>query len=191
MTGTASSNVHLPKGNIVRVRPARASDAPGLRALFFRLSDGTRYRFFGVGMPALPHFADRVVSLGLPHDPHAYALVAEVTGTPIGIARFDQRTGGCEAEIGLLIEDAWQHQGIGTRLLMRLAAEASLRAITHFTAHVIGENQRAVWFVKNVFPEAQVQWAAGVFDLSMCLSTNVEHLALKKNNVSVSLPVIT
>ncbi len=165
-----SVRLHLTNGAVLRVRPSSASDALGLRALFFRLSDGTRYRFFGVGLPARPDFADRVVTLGLPLDSQAYVLVAEVHGVPIGIARFDPLAGGCDAEIGLLIEDAWQNQGVGTQMLMQLAAEARRRAMTHFTAQVIGDNQRALRFVRHVFPEVRVKWAAGAFDLRMCLT---------------------
>jgi RimJ/RimL family protein N-acetyltransferase len=141
-----------------------------LRDLFGLLSATTRYRYFGLGIPGLPAFAERVVALGMAREPRAYALVAECPGGIIGVARFNQDNEAPEAVIGILLADAWQSRGIGTRMLIQLAEAARLRSITHLKAQVIGENQRALRLVRKVFPGAKITWDDGAFDLRMCLS---------------------
>jgi GNAT superfamily N-acetyltransferase len=50
--------------------------------------------------------------------------------------------GADEAEIALVVEDGWQHRGLGTILLSALLEHAESRGITRFLAYVLADNQR-------------------------------------------------
>lgn len=160
---------HLPNGDVIRLRTARQADASALRQLFFQLSDATRYNYFGVGIPRLPAFAERVVALGMTDGHLDFAAVAEARHGLVGVARFARSAIDPVADIGILLADAWQSQGIGTQLLIQLAQAAQQRAIGHFRAQVLGENRRALRLVRRVFPEARVTWSSGAFEVAICL----------------------
>jgi GNAT superfamily N-acetyltransferase len=51
-------------------------------------------------------------------------------------------SGGGSAELGVLVEDAWQQHGIGRHLVARLIAVAHARHITEVTASVLTQNAR-------------------------------------------------
>ena len=68
------------------------------------------------------------------------ALVAEVDGTLIAVARFDRHEGTTEAEVAFVVADEYQHHGIGSLLLDELVLAASERGITTFLADTLSEN---------------------------------------------------
>lgn len=150
----------------VRVHEAHWDDVARLREMFFGLSAETRYWYFGVGAPATDYWADRLASLGAPA-PEAYALVAESPLGVIGVARYVIDATGRYAEIGLVLTDAWQSQGLGTHMLLCLCDIARKQALDGFSAHVMGENRRALRLVRRVCAAAQFSWASGDFDVRM------------------------
>jgi RimJ/RimL family protein N-acetyltransferase len=158
--------VRLKNSAAVRLRAARDADSARLLRLFYRLSDDTRYWYFGVGAPATPDWAARLVALGQPA-PCAFALVAETEGEIVGVARYVAGAAGHYAEIGMVLADAWQAQGLGTRMLCGLHAVARRQAIAGFSAHVMGENRRALRMVRRVFAQAQITWTQGDFEVVM------------------------
>ena len=68
------------------------------------------------------------------------ALVAEVDGTLIAVARFDRHEGTTEAEVAFVVADDYQHHGIGSLLLDELLSAARERGITTFLADTLLEN---------------------------------------------------
>ncbi|MGH3211794.1 MAG: GNAT family N-acetyltransferase [Trebonia sp.] len=127
------------------VRRAGASDRAALRSMFERCTPSTRYRRFHGPVKAIP---ERYLADALSGSAFHYALVAwhDATPFPYGdpVASAGAAPGvavalaSCRvieegaAELGLLIEDAWQRQGLGTRLLRELvtyAGRAGLRVL--------------------------------------------------------------
>jgi len=124
------------------VRRAVAADRAALRAMFARCADETRYRRFHGPVKMMP---ERYLTDALSGTPFHYALVAYPRPVAdLGTSHPGGRDGGvvalasCRtvdegaAELGLLIEDAWQRRGLGTRLLRDLvtyAAGAGLRVL--------------------------------------------------------------
>jgi RimJ/RimL family protein N-acetyltransferase len=48
------------------------------------------------------------------------------------------------AEVGLVVRDEWQRQGIGTALAARLMLAAEARGFDRFVAHVLWENSAVI-----------------------------------------------
>ena len=166
----ATTDVRLTDGALVSLREARA-DAPRLRTLFYTLSDTTRYLYFGAGVPRNSIWAEHVAQLGTARECASFALVAETAGALVGVARFDRATGGSHAEIGILLTDAWQSRGLGQAVVARLQAEATRRALTGFTATVLGENRRALRLLRRAFPTMHATWSFGQYTLDMPFET--------------------
>lgn len=57
---------------------------------------------------------------------------------------------GGSAELGVLVEDAWQRHGIGRQLVTRLVAAAPARQITELTASVLTQNAAAADLLRQI-----------------------------------------
>jgi GNAT superfamily N-acetyltransferase len=57
---------------------------------------------------------------------------------------------GSSAELGVLVEDAWQRHGIGRHLVAHLIAAAPARQITELTASVLAQNGKVADLLRHV-----------------------------------------
>jgi len=133
-------NVILRDGTAVHLRPIRPDDGPGLLALYDRLSPESLYfRFFAVpGKDAGK--AEYLVQVD--YDKR-YAVVAEVAGAIVGVARWERLSDRpSHAEVAFTVADDFQGRGLGSLLFQRLATLARARQITVFTAEVLKNNER-------------------------------------------------
>lgn len=162
-----SVTARLRDGASVHLRGATAADPPRLREMFFELSDTTRYLYFCAGVPQTEYFAERVAALAQADQLASYAMVAEVESAIVGVARFDRDARGERAEIGILLTDAWQSRGLGGEVVARLRAVAERRALSGFTATVLGENDRAIRLLRRAFPGMRASLAYGQYTLVM------------------------
>jgi GNAT superfamily N-acetyltransferase len=128
----------LDDGTPIGFRPIRPDDAPALAEFHAGLSATSVYlRFFG----AHPRLSEREVARFTHVDYHdRLALVALVAGRLTGVARYD-RLEGDEAEVAFVVADDFQHHGIGTMLLERLADAARRRGVATFFAQTLAENR--------------------------------------------------
>lgn len=158
--------VRLRDGASVWLREACADEA-ALREMFFTLSDSTRYLYFRAGVPRNEIWAAHVAQLGRAEGDGSYALVAEAGGRLVGVARFDRAGSDPRAEIGILLTDAWQSRGLGAEVVARLREEATRRALSGFTATVMGENYRAMRLLRRAFPSLRASFGYGQYELDM------------------------
>lgn len=133
--------VPLVTGEHAILRPIRPDDAPRLQALAQRLTPETRYRRFFSHRRTLPaaealHFAQVDAQTRL-------AIVAE-RPTPagpelIGVARCDVVDPDTPqtASVAMVVEDQFQHAGLGRALLHALVAAARRQGITRFEGDVL------------------------------------------------------
>src|SRR5664280_3722988 len=86
------------------------------------------------------------------------ALVAMCDGAVVAVARYDW-TGAADdqAEIAILVEDAWQRRRVGTTLLPLLTDLAIDRGVRVFTATVLANNTAVAQFLRRVFPSVIVR----------------------------------
>ena len=143
--------VTLRDGSRVRLRPIRATDAPGLVALYDHLSRDTRYhRFFSVMQRLPPDWARLHATVDYRS---RLALVAEAPGDPdtlIAVARYEPAGAPDTAEVAFVVQDGWQDRGLGTILFSELLAAAALNGVRHFRAWVLADNRRMLDLVARL-----------------------------------------
>ena len=124
------------------VRPVHAGDAERVRRLFERLSPESIYRRFFTLFPAPPANVVRHLT-ALDHSDHE--ALAVLDGQEIvALASWDRLApAAAEAEIAVLVEDGWQHKGLGRALVRMLSGEATRRGITVLKATVLADNHPA------------------------------------------------
>ena len=129
----------LTKATELEVRPVEMADAERLGRLFDRLSAETVYRRFFTLFPKPPQ---RVLSYLAAADHDDHERLAVLDGDEIvAVASWDRPIHGSDAaEIAILVEDAWQHRGLGRFLMRRLTSEAAEHGMTTLTATVLTEN---------------------------------------------------
>jgi GNAT superfamily N-acetyltransferase len=139
--------VALRDGTVVRLRPVRAGDEPGLRALLERLSpESRRLRFFDAAAD-LDRKAGWAASQG---GGRGFGLVA-LAGSPkriVGHAACVGEAGG-RAEIAFEVEDALQGRGLGRLLLRELLLAARAAGVDLLLALVDPSNRRMAELLRH------------------------------------------
>ena len=132
------ANVTISLGRLL-VRPIRPGDAAELVRFHDGLSKESQYlRFFGTH----PHLSAREIERFTVVDyRNRLALVIELDGSLIAVARFDRLEGTTTAEVAFVVADAYHHHGLATMLLHRLAEAALDRGIDRFFAETLPMNQ--------------------------------------------------
>ncbi len=117
-------------------------DADRVRRLFQRLSPESIYRRFFTLFPAPPASVLRRLTT-VDHGDHE-ALAVLDGDEIVAIASWDRPAhAAAEAEIAVLVEDAWQHKGLGRALVRMLTGDAARHGITVLNATVLADNHPA------------------------------------------------
>ncbi len=134
------SDVVLRSGSTLRLRPIRPSDTVRLLEFERRLPAGSPYfRFFGAAGPA------EAAAAGACRADYRdrFGYVGEGGGRIVAVAHYRRDPSDpALAEVTFAVEGALQGQGIGTRMLERLAEIARERGIRVFEAQAGGTNPR-------------------------------------------------
>ena len=125
------------------VRLARASDRGAVRAFLSRLSPRTiQARYLSSAVPLDEERADLELRRLFDNPAPERTVVLAMFGPEVrGIGEFTVE-GDDQAELGLLVEDAFQGRGIGKGLLRALQRLAAQRGIEAFTGDVGHTNSR-------------------------------------------------
>src|SRR2546427_9587878 len=89
------------------------SDAGLAVSLFHRLSPESVYRRFHSPVVRAEYFTSLLLRLDH-HDREAVAAVED--GELVGVAQYSRRAGSGHADLAIVVADAWQRQGAGTRV---------------------------------------------------------------------------
>jgi len=119
------------------LRPAVPDDAPRLVAMFERCGPASRYGRFLAPLQHFPaaHLVDVVRSSPLRR---SWVIDDLERGQVIGVASWF-RNQVHAAEVGLLVEDGWQRQGLGTALLDEVVVSARTARITTLVATTLAD----------------------------------------------------
>ena len=132
----------LDDGARVRLRLTRPSDAVLVRDFLERLSPETRQRRFLVAMPQVSESTVRHFTFYDPRERITFAATApgDLGERIVGLADA-AFTGTGLAEIGVVVSDEHQYQGLGKLLSEAVASIAIKRGATHLKAQMLAGNQ--------------------------------------------------
>jgi GNAT superfamily N-acetyltransferase len=152
--------------SLVRTRYAARDDTPAVLDLYERCSRETLRRRFHQPLARVP---ERLVR-GLVEPPHGWSLLAEQGEAVVGH--------GCAAplsattvEVGLLVDDAVQGTGVGTRLVRDLAASAAARGFAGLVCSVEPDNEAVLRTVRRAGLDGTPAYVDGVVEIRVELPT--------------------
>lgn len=154
-----------PGGGEVAVRRAAERDRAALAQMLARCSSQTRYRRFHGHVKAFP---DRFLTEAISGDPVHFALVGEAgDGSVVAFANC-RTVAPRAAELGILVEDAYQRLGIGAALLREIADYARRSGLTMLKAQVLGEQG---WLIRLLagYGACESVSTRGVLDVTLLL----------------------
>jgi len=137
----------LKNGEPVVIRPIRPEDEPLLIRLHQALSERTVYlRYFQPLKLSQRTAHERLTRICFIDYDREMALVVErknADGTPeiIAIGRLSKLRGRNDAELAVLVDDRYQHLGMGTELYRRLIAVARDEKLERVVSTILSENR--------------------------------------------------
>ena len=139
--GPPARIVSLKDGCRVALRVARPGDIPAVQQFVRGLSERSRRnRFFAPVHELSPDQLDRVTRT---RHPSELALVGEtIEGARSRIVAMAQYAVGepLDVEFAVVVDDAWQRQGLGVELLGMLAEHAARAGFSALTGFVLADN---------------------------------------------------
>lgn len=184
MQGTIVGVFTTRLGNTLYIRRMTPMDAPFLVDMFENLSEESRYLRFQQTyeqheMDRLWREAETIAGMigeeseGL----IAFADLPDHPNAPVAAARF-VRTNDHEAEAAITVIDAFQRQGIGTELMLRLARLAMREGLQRIVGVALNEN-RGLWSTLRRLPyeiTRQPEGNSTMFAIHLDRSTHDETL---------------
>jgi GNAT superfamily N-acetyltransferase len=158
------SAVDLPPTSVAArtcaARRAAAGDRPALERMLARCTGQTRYRRFHGPVNVFP---ERYLTEALSGSPLHFALVASVVDAAVDDAADDGTVddgtvvalASCRAvdegvaELGILVEDEWQHRGVGGYLLAEIVAHARRTGLRALQAQVLADQPWIVGLLRR------------------------------------------
>src|SRR5216683_7647558 len=152
----------LTDGRLVWLRPLQAEDAPRLMHLCKRLSPNTlRRRFLRSVVRCDPLEAQRLAAVDQVQRVALVAVPDPAADAPIvAVGRF-HADGSEQAEMALLVDDAYQRVGLGRLLLSRLLREAAYRRLRMLEGHVLYDNAPMLRLLRTSGQPLEVHWDGG------------------------------
>ncbi|MGI2324799.1 MULTISPECIES: bifunctional acetate--CoA ligase family protein/GNAT family N-acetyltransferase [Methylococcus] len=146
------SRFQLNDGTTVTTRPIRPEDAAMVQAFVRGLSEEAKYfRFMQSVQELSPEMLVRLTQLDYHRELALIATVETDQGeTEVAVARFFSNPGGATAEFAIVVADAWQRRGIGSRLMAMLSDAAREKGIQKLQGEVLADNGKMLHFVETL-----------------------------------------
>ena len=139
--GPAARIVRLRDGRPVALRVARSEDVSAMQQFVRGLSDRSRRnRFFAPVRELSPDQLDRVTRSRPPGELALVGETAEGAGSRIVAMAQYAVCERLDAEFAVVVDDAWQRQGLGIQLLGVLAEHAARAGLAAFAGFVLADN---------------------------------------------------
>jgi len=154
------SAVDVPPASVAAdrcgVRRAAAGDRPALERMLTRCTGQTRYRRFHGPVKVFP---ERYLTEALSGSPLHFALVASAVDdaavddgaddSPVVALASCRAVDEGVAELGILVEDEWQHRGVGGHLLAEIVAYAHRTGLRALQAQVLADQPWIVGMLRR------------------------------------------
>ncbi len=134
----------LPNGADVTIRPIRPEDADMTQEFVRGLSSETKYfRYMDAVQELSPVMLVRLTQIDYDRE-MALLAITEQDGKEVelGVARYAENPDGTSCEFALVVDDKWQHQGIGHKLMNVLMDVARAKGLDSIEGEVLKTNTR-------------------------------------------------
>jgi acyl-CoA hydrolase/GNAT superfamily N-acetyltransferase len=159
----------LDDGTQITIRAVHPTDEPRVRDLFYSLSQQSLYTRFMSRMKWVPRKqVQEFVYIDHRTEVSIVATIPEADGEDIvamGGYYLDPKTN--RAEVAFVVQDGWQHKGIGSFLLKHLVTIARRNGIAGFTAEVLRENKSMQFVFESSGLKVESQLHEGVYSYVM------------------------
>ena len=142
-----ATTASLASGENIAIRPIRPDDEPQLVHFHKTLSErSVRFRYWSPMKLDDRISHDRLVRICFNDYDRELALVAldpneSTTPSIIAVARLSKTHGLPEAELAVIVTDAWQRKGLGAVLVKQLMQFAKTEGIEKMRARILAENE--------------------------------------------------
>jgi acetyltransferase len=166
----------------IRIRPVAVGDRAAIASFIAGLSSRSRFlRFFTTASPPSSAVLHGMCGAGQTTD----ALVATEGATVIGHAMAADRPGpdgGRVCDVGLVVADRWQRQGLGSALFFSLQVRAAARGVSVLSMDVLPENRVVLALISRTWADAAWEFAPDAVTVTAALpagrSRNLEPAAV-------------
>jgi acetyltransferase len=134
----------LRDGTRVIVRPIRPEDRQIEREFVQKLSEESKYfRFMSALRELNEAMLNRFTQINYDREMALIAVVCEnALETEIGVARYFVNADGTSCEFAVAVADAWQHRGVGSKLILSLVEVARARGLQVMEGIVMAGNHK-------------------------------------------------
>jgi acetyltransferase len=147
-----ATNIQLPDGTDILVRPIRPEDAEIEQEFIRKLSKQSKYfRFMQSIQELTPEMLIRFTQIDYDQE-MALIVVTERDGVEeeLGVARYVTNSDGVSCEFALVVSDEWQHRGIGHRLMNLLMKVARDRGLETMEGEVLSANSKMLDLLRSL-----------------------------------------
>ncbi len=141
----------LPSGRSILIRPIRPEDASMESDFYNSLSERSKFfRFHRATQELTPDMVIRFTQIDYDRE-MAFVALGEDDSLPheLGVARYITNPDGESADFAVVVADACQHMGIGTRLMHALISTAKDKGVERFEGEVHLENKAMLSLVRK------------------------------------------
>lgn len=165
-------------GLLVLLRPVKISDEPLLKDFFYSLSTQSLCQRFMSMRQDIPHqILQRFAVINFTNEMVILAILPDQQKEEvIGIGQYAIDAEAHTAEVALVIQDEYQHQGLGTEILKYLTYLAQKQGLLGFTAEVLLENRQVLHLFEKMGFGVTRKMSDGVYQLKMSFSERVKQL---------------
>ena len=160
-------DVVLRDGSTLRLRPTTPADAGALVEFFERLSPESRYLRFQGAVSVDGHLVESFLRSDGDTNLSLIGELVDADGAVrvIGLGTWVRLRDASRAEVAFVVADEFQHRGIGSRLLERLAVHARGAGIDRFVAQVLPENAAMLHVFGDTGFEVRRRYVGGVVEV--------------------------
>jgi GNAT superfamily N-acetyltransferase len=162
----------------VTIRPPDPADLAALTSFLAGLSTRTRVQRFFAPVRPTPALVRSACGQAGPAG-RADVLLATHDGAIVGHAMAADRAAAGESltEIGVVVADAWQGQGVGSALVRALLGRAQARGVTSLRMDVLPDNRQVLGMIAGHWAAARSRREADCVTIQVGLpSARPEHV---------------
>jgi len=171
----------------VTIRPPDPADLAALTGFLAGLSTRTRVQRFFAPVRPTPALVRSACGQAGPAG-RADVLLATHDGAIVGHAMAADRAAAGESltEIGVVVADAWQGQGVGSALVRALLGRAQARGVTSLRMDVLPDNRQVLGMIAGHWAAARTRREADCVTVQVGLpSARREHVTLARVPLAV------